>query len=83
MLGVNLLGENIRNVKKNAESLRIVGKEAGLGADAERTICVCPASSTECRKNEYIEIGNKFFEKWQSSNIRHLANKSTSNLCRN
>ena len=56
--GVNLLDENVRIVKQNAESLRIAGKETGLGINAKRTVCVCvcvcvcvSALSTECRKN--------------------------------
>jgi hypothetical protein len=45
---VNLLGDNICNINRNAETIINVSKEVGLKINVEKTMCMS-VSSPECR----------------------------------
>jgi hypothetical protein len=46
---VNLLGDNIDTIKKNAETLIDASKEVGLEINVEKTKVYAAISSTQCR----------------------------------
>jgi hypothetical protein len=61
---VNLLGENINIIKKNAETLWDASKEIGLEVNSEKTkYMFMPRHQTPGQSN-YIRAANKSFEMW-------------------
>jgi hypothetical protein len=60
---VNLLGGNIRSIKKNAEDLVIARKEIGLEVNAEKTKYMVVSRNQNARQNHNIKIDDKSFER--------------------
>jgi hypothetical protein len=60
---VNLLGENINIIKKNAETLLGFSKEIGLEVNSERTKYIFMSCHQTEGQSNYISIANKSFKK--------------------
>jgi hypothetical protein len=60
---VNLLADNIVNIKKNAETLIEASKEAGLEVNTEKTKYMLLPRQQNVGKSHDIKIGNRSFEK--------------------
>jgi hypothetical protein len=58
---VNLLGDNINNLKENTETLIDASKEIGLEVNAEKTVCCCPITRMQ-DKNNGIKTANRSVE---------------------
>jgi hypothetical protein len=58
---VNLLGDNIDSVKKNAETLTDISKEVGVEINAERTKYMLLSRHQNVGQNRGIKIGNRSF----------------------
>jgi hypothetical protein len=59
---VNLLGDNIDNVKKNTQTLTDTGKEVGLKVNAEKTKYMLLSRHQNAGQNHKIKIANRSFE---------------------
>jgi hypothetical protein len=59
---VNLLEDNIDNIKKNTETLIDASKEVGLEVNAERTKCTLLPRHQNTGQNHDIKIANRLFE---------------------
>jgi hypothetical protein len=55
---VNLLGENINIVKKNAETLLDAGKEIGLEVNSEKTKYMLMSRHQTAGQSNYIRVGS-------------------------
>jgi hypothetical protein len=61
--GVHLLGENINNIKKNAEALLDDSKEIGLEVNSEKSKYMFMSHHQTAGQSNYIRVANKSFEK--------------------
>jgi hypothetical protein len=66
---VNLLGENLNIINKNAEALLDASKETGLEVNSEKTKYMFTSRHQTEGQSNYIRVANKSFQKWQSSSI--------------
>jgi hypothetical protein len=65
---VNILGESVRTIKKNAEAL-VVAKEIGLEVNANKTKYGAMSRDQNGIHNHNIRIDNSSFERVEYSNI--------------
>jgi hypothetical protein len=59
---VNLLGDNIDTIKKNAETLIDAGEEVGLEINIEKTKYMLLSRHQNIGQNQDIKIANRPFE---------------------
>jgi hypothetical protein len=60
---VNLLGQNINIIKKNAEALFYATKEISLEVNSEKTKYMFVSCHQTAGQSNYIKVANKSFEK--------------------
>jgi hypothetical protein len=63
---VNILGDDIDTIEKNAQTLIDVSKEIGLQVNTEKTKYMSLSRHHNAGQNHDIEIGNRWFEMWHS-----------------
>jgi hypothetical protein len=66
---VNLLGYNIKAIKRNTETLIDAGKEVGLEINVEKTKYMLLSCHWNAGQNRDIIIANRSFKMCHSSNI--------------
>jgi hypothetical protein len=76
---VNLLGENVNIIKKNAEALLDAGKEIGLEVNSEKTKCMFMSRHQTTGQSYYIRVANKSFEK--VAKFKYLGSSLTDQNC--
>jgi len=60
---VNILGESVYTIMKNAEALGVASKENGLEINADKTKYVVMSRDQNTRGTHSIKIGNIFSER--------------------
>ena len=55
---INVLGGNVRTVKKTTEALVVVSKEVGLEVNAEKTMYMVMSRDQHAERNHNIKIGS-------------------------
>jgi hypothetical protein len=73
---VNLLGDNIDNIKKNTETLIDASKEIGLEINVEKTKYMLPSLEQNAGQNRDIKIANRSFENVSVQIFGNDSNKS-------
>jgi hypothetical protein len=76
---VNLLGENINIIKKNAESLLDASKEIGLEINSEKTKYMFMPRHQTAGQSNYIRVANKSLEK--VAKFKYLGTTLTDQSC--
>jgi hypothetical protein len=72
---VNLLGDNVGTIKKNAQTLIDASKEVGLEVNTEKTKYMLLSRHQYAGQNHDIKIGNRCFE--NVSQFRYLGTTIT------
>jgi hypothetical protein len=76
---INLLGENINIIKKNAEAMLDASKEIGLEVNSEKTKYMFMSRHRTSGQSNYIRVANKSFEK--VAKLKHLGATLTDQNC--
>jgi hypothetical protein len=76
---VNLLGDNIDTIKKNAETLIDASKEVGLEINVEKTKYMLLPHRQNTGQNRDIKIANRAFE--NASHFKYLRTTVTIKIC--
>jgi hypothetical protein len=76
---VNLLGENINIIKKNAETLLDASKEIGLEVNCEKTKYVFMSRHQTAGQSSYVRAADKSFEK--VAEFKYLGSTLTDHNC--
>jgi hypothetical protein len=76
---VNLLGENINIIKKNAEALFDASTEIGLEVNSEKTKYIFMSRHQTAGQSNYIRVANKSFEK--VTDFKYLGSTLTDQNC--
>jgi hypothetical protein len=76
---VNLLGENINIIRKNAEAVLDARKEIGLEVNSEKTKCIFMSHHQTAGQSNYIRVANNSFEK--VAKLKYLGSKLMDQNC--
>jgi hypothetical protein len=60
--GINVMGENVDTIKKNAEALLDTSKEGGLEENPEKTKCMLLSHYQKTGQKHSIKIADRSFE---------------------
>ena len=72
---VNLIGDDIRTIERNADVLLNACKDIGLAVNTGKTKYMEAARNQGMRANEHIKIDSKFI--WKSENLKYLGSLLT------